>query len=88
MKEYTTKAFVKSWTTDKVLCEMIHPHHLLEFKNDNLFANMKLFKGKNIWFDTTIAQGRMTVHSYQSKKNILVQWWNYYIIGNFKTKNE
>jgi len=104
MKTETHKAFVRSWTDKEVFCEMVEDSGLSVsfarffsksdrvmlrvFKNDHLFTGMKLFKGKNIWFNAAMVPGTLSIESHWSKKNRLIQLWNYYVTRKFEIPTE
>jgi hypothetical protein len=77
------KAFVTEWTDKTVTynCFEIGQTRFSDLKP--LFDGMKLFKGKNIWFETEIIPGIMTIKNNESKKNRFIQLWNYYVHGKF-----
>lgn len=77
MKTEIIKAFVISWTNEKVTCYCYEVNEHRVFEINPLFQNYKLFKGKNVWFETTIKIGEMTISCKESKRSWLIQKWNF-----------
>ena len=75
--------FVNNWTDDKVQCDMIEEKTIREFDRKPLFQEMKLFKGKNVWMEVIVVPSTMTCSTFESKKNKLVQLYNYWVRGKF-----
>lgn len=69
-------------TKETVLCFCYESGEMRLFE-PNFFASMKLFKGKNVWFEITIDPPSMIIHCHESKENWLMQKWNYYAMGKF-----
>ena len=88
MKTEIVKAFViqhnhkTEYTEESVLCLCFELNEMRLF-NINFFKSMKLFKGKNVWFEIKTKPGTMITSCYDSKQNKFKQLWNYYIKRKF-----
>ena len=82
-EQYITKGFITKWTDKQVwfYCFELKQNRLADI--NPLFQGMKLFKGKNFWWETEIVPGTMTCVCRESNKTKLVQLWNYYVRGKF-----
>ncbi len=83
MKKIVVKMFVKTWTSEKVQCEVIDENVIREFDIEPLFDGMKLFKGKNVWIEIVTIHSATTYSNFESKKNRLIQLYNYLIRRKF-----
>lgn len=85
----TIKAFVikenneTKFTKNNVLCLCYELEEFRLFDKTPFFDKMKLFKGKNIWFEVEKGMGSMTIVCKESQEGWIKQLWNYYIIGKF-----
>ena len=79
----TFNAFIKSWGDKKVICYIVEENSIREFDRNPLFVRHRLFKGKQILFETTVEPGTATIVCKEVQLSESQQLWNFYL---FKLK--
>lgn len=87
-EKFIDKAFVKSFKENEVVLYFFKLNQCRKYTADFMgsmffFKGMKLFKGKNVWFETIVKPGTMTEKCFESKQSKLKQLFNYYFLKKF-----
>jgi len=84
MEVEVLNAFVTKWNDTTVICYMVEEESLREFNRTPLFADYKLFKGKEVTFEVNIQPGEMKVLCKEKGTKKIVQKKRYWL---WKLKN-